>query len=81
MMNGCYICNCEKQGGSSSGGYYYNDKEVELVSGRYARIVAGRDAIGRIYVEGVGDDRTDRYYPKFCPNCGAQLVKKTYNKR
>ena len=71
-MRDCFICNCVKQNAENE----YYDEEIDLVEGGWTVVKVGRDPIGRIYIQGSGDGRTDRYYPNFCPNCGAQLAKK-----
>lgn len=42
------------------------------IGGNWTEVFKGRDSIG-FYIAGVGDGYTDRYYPKFCPECGRRI--------
>lgn len=52
---------------------WYN--ELCLTTGGNAGVNMVIEPDGRISIVGLGDGRTDPYYPKFCPECGRQLTK------
>lgn len=37
-------------------------------------LIRGADENGKLFFIAAGDDYSDRYYPKFCPECGRKLV-------
>lgn len=39
----------------------------------FASLNGGRDYSGNIYLVAVGEDDEERYYPKYCPECGRKL--------
>lgn len=43
-----------------------NNRETQPNSG-------GRDYSGNIYLVAVSEDDEERYYPKYCPECGRKL--------
>ena len=49
------------------------DSSVELASGSWTMLYACKDRHGMLALYGCGDDETEFYYPKFCPECGRKL--------
>lgn len=49
------------------------EQRKELVPGGWTTLERGVDADNHTLIIAVGDDETDRYYPKFCPECGRKL--------
>lgn len=49
------------------------EQRKELVPGGWTTLERGVDKDNRTFIVAVGDDETDRYYPKFCPECGRKL--------
>lgn len=41
--------------------------------GNYVALIRGVDEDNRIFLIAQAEDDTDRYYPKFCPECGRKL--------
>jgi len=64
-------------------GRYSRDKQrtTTVVDGAWTSIVRGVEPNNRLFLEGVGDDTTDRYYPKYCPECGRKLTLKVKVKK
>lgn len=52
---------------------------MELASGGWTSLYIGIDPNGRTIMRACGDDYTDNYYPKFCPECGRDLRESTNN--
>lgn len=48
-------------------------ENAEITRGGWTIVSIGVDKNGRIAIMGEGDDYTDHYYPKFCPECGRKL--------
>ena len=44
-----------------------------IEEGAYIVLNAGIDEKSRLYFEAIGESYTDRYYPKYCPECGRKL--------
>lgn len=47
--------------------------QKELSSGGWTTLYIGVDRIGHTVLRACGEDCTDDYYPKFCPECGRKL--------
>ena len=45
----------------------------ELAYGGWTSLFIGANASGQIIMCACGDDFTDDYHPKFCPECGREL--------
>lgn len=54
-------------------GYLNTDNEIELASGGYAVMYIGVNENGQIVMRACGEDYTDDYFPKYCPECGRDL--------
>ena len=48
-------------------------KHFVLVEGNYSTLGVNCDSENRIFMYGSGDDETDYYYPRYCPNCGRRI--------
>lgn len=44
-----------------------------IEEGSHIVLNAGIDEKSRLYFEAIGESYTDRYYPKYCPECGRKL--------
>lgn len=44
-----------------------------IEKGAYIVLKAGINEDSKLYFEAVGENYTDRYYPKYCPECGRNL--------
>ena len=51
----------------------YESSKV-ISSGPWTWLKACKDKDNRLALYGVGDDYTELYYPKFCPECGRKLT-------
>lgn len=70
-MKNCEYCRTDTiEKDDFNGGIREN---VMLTSGGWTDVRIGVDRNGRIAIIGCGDDYTDHYYPKFCPECGRRL--------
>ena len=49
------------------------EKRQSLVYGFWATLIHGIDKNNRAFIVACGDDESDYYYPKFCPECGRRL--------
>lgn len=49
------------------------EEEKVIASGDYSELIRFFDINGRLYLIGSGDDYTEWYYPKYCPECGRKL--------
>ena len=47
--------------------------ETIIEKGYDTYLVTGIDENLRLYFKAIGDDETDKYYPKYCPECGRKL--------
>lgn len=50
------------------------DSSKVISSGPWTWLRACKDKDNRLALYGVGDDYTELYYPKFCPECGRKLT-------
>ena len=46
-----------------------------IANGYNTYLDMGIDENLRLYFKAIGDDETDKYYPKYCPECGRKLNK------
>ena len=56
-----------------SGGYMGLESKVLLADGGSTTLHFGIDASRTFFIQAIGEDEGDRYYPKFCPECGRRL--------
>ena len=59
----------------------FYENAIEIANGPWVGLRANIDEEGRPYMYAVGDDYTERYYPKFCPECGRALPEFELNER
>ncbi len=66
---------CNRKPVFDSAGYYetWSNKET-VATGAYSSLSIGVDASGKLIILGGGDDDTEPYYPKYCPECGRKLT-------
>lgn len=55
------------------GTWVLHESSLILAEGPWTTLYACKDRDGRTALYGVGDDFTDLYYPKYCPECGRKL--------
>ena len=67
---GCIYCNSELLEKSNVSRFF---NSIILSSGRYTWLCLDVVGNGDVAVYAIGDDSTDRYYPKYCPNCGRRI--------
>lgn len=68
----CKICGLKPQF-YSDGTYNRYDSAVELTFGGWTSVYVAKDENDKVYIYGCGDDYTENYYPKYCPECGRKL--------
>lgn len=68
----CKICGLKPQF-YSDGTYSRYDSAIELTSGGWTNVFAAKDENNKVCIYGLGDDYTENYYPKYCPECGRKL--------
>lgn len=65
-----------------SGRFSWNrEQHTTVVDGEWTAIERGVEWNGRLFLEGVSNGCTDRYYPKYCPECGRKLTLKVKVKK
>ena len=76
-MKGCKYCNKKPKYSSNSYGYLFLDTDEEIARGEwaYAALYIGVDENGNLRMFASGENDSDGYYPKFCPECGRKLPK------
>ena len=52
---------------------HFDNKEFLVVDGSWVTMYANFDKYGKLYIYAQADGETDRYYPKYCPECGKRL--------
>lgn len=68
----CRLCGI-KPGFWEDGSYYKAASEKSLEGGGWTSLMVGAEPDGTIFLSAMGDDESDHYHPKFCPECGRQL--------
>ena len=56
------------------GSYCQSESQILVVEGGWCSLYFGIERDGVLFISAVGDVETERYYPKFCPECGRQLT-------
>lgn len=72
-MNKCKFCNMTPIL-NKSWGYDKYENQIQLVDSNWTALYIGVDELGKICMRACGDDYTDNYYPKYCPECGRKLI-------
>lgn len=49
------------------------ESQIELASGGWTVMYIGVNEGGDVVMRACGDDYTDDYFPKYCPECGRML--------
>ena len=70
--NACPLCSITPSF-DRTGFWERYDSSVVLSEGGWTELYACKDPHGRLALYGCGDDETEFYYPKFCPECGRKL--------
>ena len=67
----CKLCGIKPK---FSGGCYdpYESKEA-IAGGNWVALYFGAEEDGTLFMAATGEDETEHYHPKFCPECGRQL--------
>lgn len=68
----CKLCG-KKPDFWGDGGYYQKGSEEMLEGGGWTALMVGAEPDGTLYLSAKGEDESDHYHPKFCPECGQQL--------
>lgn len=73
-MTGCKYCN-QKPKFIYVYGISVLNSDIEIVRGKdsYAALMMGPDEDGNLRMYASGENESDNYYPKFCPECGRKL--------
>ena len=75
-MKGCKYCNQKPRFVDIYGvPVLISDMEIVRGDGSYASLMIGADEDGRLRMYASGENDSDDYYPKFCPECGRKLKK------
>lgn len=72
MENKCKICGCKPYFDHNES-YSLFGSSIELASGGWTDLRAGKNENNKVIMYGLGDGETDLYYPKYCPECGRKL--------
>ena len=72
-MSKCKFCNMTPTI-DKDWGYDNWDNEISIARGSYTKLYIGVDEKGKVCIRACGDDYTDNYYPKYCPECGRKLI-------
>jgi len=67
----CSFCN--KKYDPSKAIRFEREGRVSMSYDGYTGLKCGVDENGCMFIIAVGEDESDRYYPKFCPECGQKL--------
>jgi len=52
---------------------FKREHHEELVPGIWTSLRHGVDNYGQFFIFAKGEEESERYYPKFCPECGRKL--------
>lgn len=69
----CRLCGI-KPAFYGDGGYAAYESKITVVDGGWAALYFGAEADGKLFMAAAGEGMTDHYHPKFCPECGRQLL-------
>ena len=61
------------------GCYDEHANQIALVKDDWTLLAIGVDQSGNVVMRACGDDYTEDYYPKYCPECGRKLKNKEEN--
>lgn len=56
------------------GEYAPYESRITVVDGGWPALYFGAEENGTLFMSAVGDGETEHYHPKFCPECGRQLL-------
>lgn len=49
------------------------ERRTEITASGWTSLIRGVDQNGMVFIIAEGEDDSDRYHPRFCPECGRQL--------
>ena len=64
---------CHQELVLKDGCYYEFYNQILLASGGWTALYIGVNKTGETVMRASGEDLTDNYYPKYCPECGRKL--------
>ena len=64
---------CERKYDESAVVSFHKENRQLLAGDSWTALEGGVDEEDRLFLIACGEDETERYYPKFCPECGRQL--------
>lgn len=67
----CKICGQKPY--FSCGEYDQSGSQIQIAEGNWTTMYAGVDENGCVFLCALGDGYTDRWYPRFCPECGRRI--------
>ncbi len=53
---------------------FKRERHEELVPGMWTQLRHGVDDNGQFFIFARGENDSERYYPKFCPECGRRIL-------
>ncbi len=53
---------------------FKREHHEDLVPGIWTQLRHGVDDNGQFFIFASGEDNSERYYPKFCPECGRRIL-------
>ena len=66
---------CERKVILTKNGLYFHANNDKIVAeGLTIALSLGVDKNNKVCMWATGEDRTNYYYPKYCPECGRKLV-------
>ena len=71
MESSCYFCGIKYDKNQHS--LFNRERRSLLAESHWAALIHGVDENNRPFIMAEGDDESDYYYPKFCPECGRNL--------
>lgn len=62
----CVFCSLKSDG-------KVNETEMQIGNSSWVGLYVCKDRNNKLYIYASGEENTDWYYPKFCPECGKQI--------
>lgn len=57
----------------NDGIYRESDNQISIADGGWTWMYIGVNTAGKVVMRACGDDYTEDYIPKYCPECGRKL--------
>lgn len=70
----CTLCGTRPKV-SGTGVYVPYENRIAVSDGNWIALYFGVEEDGALFMSATEEHETDHYYPKFCPECGRQLLK------